>query len=115
MNTSKREMYCLQVSCCVNKVLHCKNDADKPSTKKTKQSKSIHHKIKNIKALDRAIFNMNMRVNGVFDRDYKILETKHNDLDDHMDSLNKLVKLQKLKEDWEKELFDMYFMNEKDE
>ena len=106
-------MYSLPVSC-VKRPLHCKNNADKSSTKETRQSESIHRKIKNIKALDRAIFNMNMRVNGVFDRDYKILEPKYNDLDDHMNSLNKLVKLKKLKEDWEKELLHMYVKNEKD-
>jgi hypothetical protein len=107
-------MYSLQV-CCVNKLLLCNNNAHKPSTKETKQSESIHRKIKNIKALDRAIFNMNMRVNGVFDKDYKILKTKYQHLDDHMDSLNRLVKLRKLKDDWEKELLHMYFKNEKNE
>jgi len=58
---------------------------------------------------------MNMRVNGVFDKDYKILKTKYQHLDDHMDSLNRLVKLRKLKDDWEKELLHMYFKNEKNE
>lgn len=100
-------MYSLQVSC-INKFLHCNNNTHKPITKETKQSESIHRKIKNIKALDRAIFNMNMRVNGIFDKDYNVLEKTHQHLDDHMDSLNRLVKLRKLKNDWEKELLHMY-------
>ena len=107
--THQMSIYCSQVMC-MNKQPSYSNKALNQSkeTGGFPHSKVIYHKIKNIKALDRAIFNLSMRVNGIFDKDYNVLEKKHHHLDDHMESLNKLVKLKKLKDDWEKELVDMY-------
>lgn len=111
----KVSMYSLQLSYCIHTPSSFSNKNHKPSkVVKCKQSESIRYKIKNIKALDRALFNLKMKVNGVFDKDYNVVEKDTHDLDDHTESLNKIVKLRKLKDDWEKELLCTYFMNEQD-
>ena len=69
----------------------------------------INHKIQNIKALDRAIFNTYLKVNSIFSDDYKELQTRNNCEKDY----EYMQKLTTLKREWEKELLYMYFEEDK--
>ncbi len=69
----------------------------------------INHKIKNIKALDRAIFNTYLKVNSMFDEDYKELQMRDNRENDQ----EYMQRLTMLKKQWEKELLYMYFEEDK--
>lgn len=102
---------CFQVIDGTNRII-CHNKPYRKSTKLDHQN-IINHKIQNLKALDRAIFNMNMRVNGVFDKDYNHIQHQENfyninDSTSHSNPFEQLVKLKTLKNNWEKDLLDMY-------
>lgn len=70
--------------------------------------KKLYHKIQNIKALDRAIFNIHLKMNGMFDKEYVNINTEQN----KQEAVDELQKLNYLKTQWEKELMYMYLEEE---
>ena len=73
--------------------------------------RKLYYKIKNIKALDRAIFNIHLKMNSMFDRDYECVNTNEENKEEDIEQLQKL---NDLKSKWEKELMYMYFEEEDD-
>mgnify|MGYP006879208908 CR=1 FL=1 len=71
--------------------------------------KVLYKKIENIKSLDRAIFNIHLKMNSMFDAEHEnIKENKEN----KETNVEQLTQLYDLKNKWEKELMCMYFEEE---
>lgn len=88
----------LQINCIRNPCYRKKAKVEKT------YPKQLNSKIQNIKALDRAIFNLHIKINGIFDKDYKELNYNKNKDDD----IKRLETLNNLKSEWEKELLYIY-------
>ena len=88
----------LHINCIRNPYYREKAKIEKPC------EKQVNNKIQNIKALDRAIFNLHIKINGIFDKDYKKLNYNKNKNDD----IKRLETLNNLKKNWEKELLYIY-------
>ena len=88
----------LQINCIRNPCYRKKTKFEKT------YPKQLNSKIQNIKALDRDIFNLHIKINGIFDKDYKELNYNKNKDDD----IKRLETLNNLKSEWEKELLYIY-------
>lgn len=104
------------MTCISNVVVNvrCADQNDRSRSMMKYKSSSLHrskinHKIQNLKALDRAIFNTYLKVNSMFDYDYQRFQIRN----DHENYSEYIQKLTMLKTKWEKELLYMYFEEDK--
>lgn len=87
--------------------IYCKhNKPFKMKFENKEYRKVLYKKIENIKSLDRAIFNIHLKMNSMFDAEHEnIKENKETNVE-------QLTQLYDLKNKWEKELMYMYFEEE---
>lgn len=82
------------------------NESFQIRTYKHHCAQKLHNKLQNIKALDRAIFNLHIKINAPYDDEYKTLIQHIANRDGDIKHLKRLVNLKKA---WEVDLQDVLF------